>query len=140
MLEVSVTDNTLSQRDAMQYSPLTLAFLGDSVYEQLIRERIVLQGNTSVSKLHTATTKKVCAVFQSKAYETILPVLNETEVSVLKRGRNATGCSAPKSANIVDYRRATAVECLFGYLHLTGNRERIKELINLILSETKEDI
>jgi len=124
----------------MQYSPLTLAFLGDCVYEQLVREYVVLKGNTSVSNLHKATTKIVCAVFQSKAYDVILPVLDENEVSILKRGRNATGCSAPKSANIIDYRRATAVECLFGYLHLTGSRERIKELFNIIITETKEEI
>lgn len=123
----------------MQYSPLTLAFLGDSVYEQLVREREVLKGNTSAANLHAATTKKVCAVFQSAAYDTILPLLDENETSVLKRGRNASGCSAPKSANIIDYRRATAVECLFGYLHLTGRKERIEELINIILSDTKEE-
>ncbi len=130
----------LSQRDAMQYSPLTLAFLGDSVYEQLVRERIVLDGNTSVAKLHTKTTKKVCAVFQSKAYDVILPLLDEDETAVLKRGRNASGISAPKSAGVIDYRRATAVECLFGFLHLTGKRERLEELINIILSQTEEEI
>lgn len=124
----------------MQYSPLTLAFMGDCVYERLVREHVVLKANTAVSKLHTATTKLVCAVFQSKAYDIILPVLDETEVSVLKRGRNATGVSAPKSANVIDYRRATAVECLFGFLHLTGRNERIEELMNLILSDTKEEV
>ena len=136
---MELTDKVLSAREAMQYSPLTLAFLGDSVYEQLIREDIVLKANTAVSKLHAASTKKVCAVFQSKAYDVILPYLDEDEVSVLKRGRNATGVSAPKSASIIDYRRATAVECLFGFLHLTGRRDRIEELMKIILSETKED-
>lgn len=135
-----MTENKLSERDAMQYSPLTLAFLGDSVYEQLVRERVVLHANTSVANLHSATTKKVCAVFQSKAYDVILPVLNEKEVSVLKRGRNASGCSAPKHANIIDYRRATAVECLFGYLHLTGSRQRLEELINIILSSDDTEV
>ena len=123
----------------MQYSPLALAFMGDCVYEQFVREHIVLQANTAVSKLHAAATKKVCAVFQSAAYDVILPVLDETETAVLKRGRNATGCSAPKSANIIDYRRATAVECLFGFLHLTGRRERLEALMKLILSETEEE-
>ena len=70
---------------------------------------------------------------------TPLPTLTETEVSVLKRGRNASGCSAPKSANIVDYRRATAVECLFGFLQLTGRKERLEELINIILEKTEEE-
>lgn len=132
-------ENYLTDRDAMQYSPLALAFLGDSVYEQLVRERVLLKANTSAAKLHSSTTKKVCAVFQSKAYDIILPLLDENEESILKRGRNASGCSAPKSANIIDYRRATAVECLFGYLHLTGRRERLEELINIILSDVKEE-
>ena len=136
---MDITEKILSVREAMQYSPLTLAFMGDCVYEQLVREHIVLQVNTAVSKLHTATTKKVCAVYQSRAYDVILPLLDETEVSVLKRGRNATGCSAPKSANIIDYRRATAVECLFGFLHLTGRDDRTEELIKIILSDTKEE-
>ncbi len=136
---MELTEKQLSVREAMQYSPLALAFMGDCVYEQLIREHVVLQANTAVSKLHSATTKKVCAVYQSRAYDVILPHLDETEESVLRRGRNATGCSAPKSANIIDYRRATAVECLFGFLHLTGRRERIEELIKIILSDTRED-
>ena len=136
---MSLTDKVLSDRDAMQFSSLTLAFLGDSVYEQLVREREVLKANTPVSKLHSATTKKVCAVFQSKAYDVILPLLDEKETDILKRGRNASGCSAPKSANIIDYRRATAVECLFGFLHLTGRRERLEELINIILTDTREE-
>ncbi|MBE6843664.1 MAG: ribonuclease III [Oscillospiraceae bacterium] len=134
-----MTENILSERDAMQYSPLALAFLGDSVYEQLVRQRILIKANTSAANLHSATTKKVCAVFQSKAYDVIFPLLSETEVSVLKRGRNASGCSAPKSANIVDYRRATAVECLFGFLQLTGRKERLEELINIILEKTEEE-
>jgi len=136
---VSLTEKVLSYREAMQFSPLTLAFLGDSVYEQFVREREVLKGNTSVAKLHSATTKKVCAVFQSAAYDAILPLLDEDETAVLKRGRNASGCSAPKSANIIDYRRATAVECLYGYLHLTGRRDRLEELINIILSDNEEE-
>jgi len=135
-----LTEKILSERDAMQYSPLTLAFLGDSVYEQLVREREVLKANTSVSNLHSATTKKVCAVFQSKAYDHILALLDERETAILKRGRNASGCSAPKHTNIIDYRKATAVECLFGYLHLTGQEARLDELINIILLiNDKED-
>ena len=118
-----MTENILSERDAMQYSPLALAFLGDSVYEQLVRQRILIKANTSAANLHSATTKKVCAVFQSKSYDVIFPLLSETEVSVLKRGRNASGCSA----------------CLFGFLQLTGRKERREELINIILEKTEEE-
>ena len=122
----------LTEREARQYSPLALAFLGDSVYEQLVRESLLMEGNTTSEKLHTSATKRVCAAFQSAAVEVILPVLTEDEISVLKRGRNATGSSVSKSASIAEYRRATSLECLFGYLHLIGNKTRTDELFSLI--------
>lgn len=78
------------------------------------------------------STKKVCAKFQSLVYEEIIGILTEREVDILKRGRNAKGISSPKNANIIDYRKATAVECLFGYLYLIGNEDRLLELMNII--------
>ena len=115
-----------------QYSPLTLAFLGDAVYEQLVRERLVLTANMPVKKLHSAAGERVRASFQSKAVEEILPLLDEEELAVFKRGRNATGNTVPKSSDPVEYRRATALETLFGYLFLLGNSERIVELFDKI--------
>ena len=115
-----------------QYSPLTLAFLGDAVYEQLVRERLVLTANMPVKKLHSAAVEKVRASFQSKAAEEILPLLDEDELAIFKRGRNATGNTVPKSSDPVQYRRATGLETLFGYLHLLGNYERIVELFDKI--------
>lgn len=85
-----------------------------------------------VGKLHVNTVKRVCAAYQSKAFDAISPVLTEEEMSILKRGRNATGNTVPKSSNPVEYRRATAVECLFGYLYLKGEKERIQELFDII--------
>jgi ribonuclease III family protein len=123
---------TLTEREANQYSPLSLAFLGDCIYEKYVREHIVLLANTNVSNLHNMSTKKVCAKFQSLVYEEIIGILTEREVDILKRGRNAKGISSPKNANIIDYRKATAVECLFGYLYLTGNEDRLLELMNII--------
>ena len=122
----------INERDANQYSPLSLAFLGDSVYDVLVRELLMLQANLPVSKLHSRKVKLVCAEFQSKAYDKILPLLTEKEASVLKRGRNATGNTAPKHANIIDYRKATALESLIGYLHLTGQYDRIYEIFIII--------
>ncbi len=122
----------MDKKDALQYSPLTLAFLGDSVYEQLVRERLVLSANMPVGKLHRMAVERVRANYQAKAYEEILPILDETEESILKRGRNATGNTVPKSSNPVEYRKATAIECLFGYLHLTENKSRIDELFEII--------
>ena len=129
----------LTHHEANQYSPLSLAFLGDSVYDTLVRERLLIQANMPVSKLHSLKIKMACAEFQSKAFDTILPQLNETESAVLKRGRNATGNTIPRHANTADYRKATALECLFGYLYLTGENERIYELFEYISENIKSE-
>ncbi len=122
----------LSEKDANQYNPLVLAYLGDAVYEQLIRERLVLETGVNVGELHKMSTMRVCASFQSKAVDEIMPFLTEREQYILKRGRNATGNTVPKHSSVADYRRATALECLFGYLYLTGNSERLSELFDII--------
>ncbi len=127
----------LSERDVNMYSPLTLAFLGDSVYDTLVREKLLRSANMPVSKLHSAKIKLVCAEFQSKAYDTISEILTEKELSVLKRGRNATGNNIPKHAEASEYHRATAVECLFGYLYLLERTDRIAELFNIIMKDVE---
>ena len=124
----------LTEREANSYSPLTLAFLGDSVYDTLVREYLLRRANMPVAKLHSAKIKLVCAEFQSKAYDILAEVLTEHELAVLKRGRKATGNTVPKHADAVEYRRATAVECLFGYLYLTGGSERVSELFEIIIN------
>lgn len=124
----------LTEREANSYSPLTLAFLGDSVYDTLVREYLLRQANMPVAKLHSVKIKLVCAEFQSKAYDLVAEKLSDHELAVLKRGRNATGNTVPKHADAAEYRRATALECLFGYLYLTGGNERIKELFELIIN------
>ena len=90
-----------------------------------------------VKKLHSAAVEKVRASFQSKAVEEILPLLDEDELAVFKRGRNATGNTVPKSSDPVEYRRAPALETLFGYLFLLGNSERIVELFDKIWYNTE---
>lgn len=129
----------LSEREANNYSPLSLAFLGDSVYDTLVREYLLQQANMPVAKLHSAKIKLVCAEFQSAAYDTVADLLTEHELAVLKRGRNATGNTVPKHAEAAQYRRATAIESLFGYLFLTGQNERIRELFSVMLPR-EEDI
>ena len=125
----------LSEREANTYSPLSLAFLGDSVYDTLVREYLLRIANMPVAKLHSAKVKLVCAEFQSEAYGRLEELLDEKELAVLKRGRNATGNTVPKHADAVEYRRATAVESLFGYLFLTGRTERIYELFDRIIAD-----
>lgn len=124
----------LTEREANTYSPLSLAFLGDSVYDTLVREYLLRIANMPVAKLHSAKVKLVCAEFQSEAYGRLEELLDERELAVLKRGRNATGNTVPKHADAVEYRRATAVESLFGYLFLIGRQERIYELFDSIIA------
>lgn len=131
---MSMNKEYLTEREANSYSPLSLAFFGDSVYDTLVREYLLRKANMPVAKLHSMKVKFVCAEFQSKAYNVIAEVLDEKEFSVLKRGRNATGNTIPKHADAAEYRRATAMESLFGYLSLTGKNERIRELFELIIN------
>lgn len=125
----------LSEREANAYSPLSLAFLGDSVYDTLVREYLLRKANMPVAKLHSAKIRLVCAEFQSDAYDVLSEKLTEHELSVLKRGRNATGNTVPKHADAAQYRRATAIECLFGYLYITGQNERISQLFEVMIPE-----
>ncbi len=122
----------LDKRTVNQYSPLALAFLGDSVYEQLVRAHLVLHANMPAGKLHSLAVKLVCCEFQSNAVELILPLLTEDEADIMRRGRNSSGITAPKHASVSVYRRATSLECLFGYLYLLGEEERISQLFEII--------
>ncbi|WP_308753162.1 ribonuclease III domain-containing protein [uncultured Anaerotruncus sp.] len=112
-------------------SPLTLAFLGDAVYELCVRQRVVAEGNRPVNGMHREAVKLVNAAAQSDAFERISGALTEEELAVYKRGRNANATSSPRHAALADYRRATGVEALFGYLYLKGEMERIGELFDL---------
>lgn len=118
--------------DIRLYSPQALAFLGDAVYEILVRERIVHRANMPVNKLHLQAVEQVRASYQSKAYAVVEPVLTEEELAALKRGRNTSSIKPPKNGTMQDYRRATGLECLFGYLYLKGEIQRINELFLMI--------
>lgn len=118
--------------DIRLYSPQALAFLGDAVYEILVRERIVHRANMPVNKLHSQAVEQVRASYQSKAYAVVEPVLTEEELAALKRGRNISSIKPPKNGTMQDYRRATGLECLFGYLYLKGEIQRINELFLMI--------
>ncbi|MCH5204925.1 MAG: ribonuclease III [Oscillospiraceae bacterium] len=122
----------LTEKEAAAYSPNVLAFYGDSVYEVLVRKRIVSEHQTNAGRLHELAVKRVRASYQSEAVSVIEPLLSEQEADILRRGRNAGGISVPKSSNPGEYRRATALETLFGYLALCENYERITELFEAI--------
>ena len=123
-----------SNCDPKLLRPGTLAFLGDAVYELFVRQNLVETANMPVNKLHLLAVEKVRASFQSNAYAIIEPQLTEEEQTIWKRGRNASGVKAPKHADAVEYRRATGLEALFGYLFLQGRMDRLEELFQLILS------
>lgn len=115
-----------------QLSPLNLAFIGDCIYEILVREALVCDANRPVNDLHKESVKYVSAKAQTIAFEKISPALTEEEMAIFKRGRNAKVGHNPKSASQGEYHTATGVEALFGYLYLTEQVERIKELFQII--------
>lgn len=123
---------------ANEYSPLVLAYIGDGVYEMFIRTFILSQGNRQVNKMHKDARAFVCAKAQSNMYGFIEEHLTEEERGVLKRGRNAKSATSPKHADIADYRRATGVEALIGYLYLKKEIQRIEELLQLGLQKLIE--
>ena len=129
----------LSKKEAAAYSPNVLAFYGDSVYETLVRENIVRNHQTNAGKLHELAVKRVRASFQSEAVNILEPLLTEKEADILRRGRNAGGISIPKSAKASEYRRATALETLFGYLALSGQNDRLRELFDVIINTFSEE-
>jgi len=122
----------LTEREAAAYSPNVLAFYGDCVYELLVRREVVLRGNACAGKLHELAVEQVRASYQAKAAAVIEPLLTEKEADILRRGRNAGGISVPKSSTPAEYRRATALETLFGYLSLSGQEDRIEQLFGAI--------
>ena len=110
------------------YSTAALAYLGDCVLEMCVRERLVKQGYSSSSRLNKLALDYVRAPRQAEAMKSIIDLLTEEENAVFHRGRNMGHSSTPKSATVAEYRAATGMEALFGYLHLAGRKDRIDEL------------
>lgn len=107
---------------------LDLAFVGDGVYELLVREHLAARGAVPVKELHRMAVAHVCARAQSQAMERLLPLLTPQEEAIYKRGRNASGTRPPKNTDQGDYRRATGLEALFGWLYLSGDISRVRQL------------
>lgn len=118
----------LEDRDLRTYSPLTLAYIGDGVYEIIIRTILVKKGNCPVNQLHKRSSRLVKAATQSAMMEVLEPLLTQEELSVYKRGRNAHSPTMAKNATMADYRRATGFEALMGYLYLKEDFSRLLEL------------
>ena len=128
-------DMHLSDDQIRAISSIGLAHLGDGVYELLVRSWLCEQGRATGKGLHRAAVALVRASSQAERTERILPMLTEEELTVFKRGRNAHVHTVPHSASRADYLKATALECLLGYLYLKGRRERICQLFAVMMEE-----
>jgi len=118
-----------------EMSPLTLAFIGDGVYELFVREYIVGLANCSANKLHKKCVEMVRCEAQAASARKLLEFFTEAETDVYMRGRNAHVSHVPKNSKIGDYHAATALEAVFGYLYLNGKIDRLRELFEMIIKE-----
>lgn len=120
----------LSEEELKTYSPLSFAYVGDAVYEIMIRTMLVTNGNRRATDYHKAAIGYVNAAGQTQMMSKIQPLLSEEELAIFKRGKNAKPASTAKNQSLHDYRIATGFETLVGYLYLAGRKERLLELIN----------
>lgn len=140
---VNTVANTVAEtaaKDLQSYSGRELAYLGDAVLELLVREHLLLKSSEPVGALNREALQFVKATAQSRAAGNVWPLLTSEEQAVFKRGRNNHLSSVPKSASAQEYRRATGLEALFGWLWLTGGEARAKELFRLAYFSPKEGI
>lgn len=119
-------------KEIKSMSPQKLAFFGDAVFELMMRKRIIFEKSGHIGDLNVLKNKNVCCKAQSGFFDDIKDILTEEEMTIYKRGRNAHVNNTPKKASRVEYHRATGIEALFGYLYLTGKKERLNELIKKI--------
>lgn len=127
----------IKEVDIKTYSPLALAYIGDGIFDLVIRSIVVGKGNTKANQLHQYTSHIVKAASQAKMIEALEEDLTEEEADVYRRGRNAKSPTMAKNASMVDYRKATGFEALMGYLYLQDDFARIVELTKLGLEKAR---
>lgn len=125
----------IGEQDIKSYSPLVLAYIGDCVYELVVRTVLIEKKGGTVQKLHKQATWYVKASTQSTIIDKLLPILSEEENDIYRRGKNAKSHTSPKNADIGDYHKATGFEALIGFLYMKKDFERILELLKIALSE-----
>lgn len=125
--------------DLRTYSPLTLAYIGDAIYDLIIRTLIIKQGNSRPEKMHKRTSGLVKASAQAEMIERLLPMLTEEEHAIYKRGRNAKSYTMAKNATMLDYRKATGFEALMGYLYLKEDMSRLIDLVKTGLDKGEQE-
>ncbi|MDR1564576.1 MAG: ribonuclease III [Oscillospiraceae bacterium] len=116
----------------LEYSAASLAFIGDGVFEIMVREHLVCKGNCPAGKLHKQAVAMVRCEAQAQYAKLLLPLLNKEEEAAFKRGRNHSGARVPQNASVAEYRTATGLEALFGYIYLKGDIPRLRELFSAI--------
>lgn len=127
--------SNIDEKNINLINPLVLAYIGDSVFEVYVRTKVVNDGMLKTNKLHRLATEYVKAKAQAEALIRISEKLTEDELNVVRRGKNANSNTIPKNADVADYKKATALEALIGYLFLSDKIERLNEIIDLILNE-----
>ena len=125
--------------DLRTYSPLTLAYIGDAIYDLIIRTLIVKHGNSRPEKMHKRASALVKASAQAEMIERLLPMLTEEEHAIYKRGRNAKSYTMAKNATMLDYRKATGFEALMGYLYLKEDMSRLIDLVKTGLDKGEQE-
>lgn len=125
--------------DMRTLSPLVLAYIGDSVMDLFVRTYFATSVNETVSKLNARAIKVVKASAQAKILHMLDDVLDDDEKDIVRRGRNAKSATMPKNADVTDYRLATGLEALLGYLFLSGNTKRISELFSCVLEKYEKE-
>lgn len=140
ILEAIKRDFDCREIDIRTYSPLALAYIGDAIYDLVIRTIVVERGNTSANNLHKKAVRYVNAVTQAQMIEALQDELSEEERTVYKRGRNAKSYTTAKNASVIDYRKATGFEALCGYLYLTGKQERMLVLIRTAIERVGMEV
>lgn len=123
-----------------RYSPLALAYIGDSVHTLYIREEILKRGDRKAHDLHVLCSRYVKAASQARAIHLLMPELTEEEIEIYKRGRNAKSATVPKNAEVADYRAATGFEALVGVLYLNEKHERLYDILkrSMEITETED--
>ena len=126
-------------QEAFLYNVLSLAYLGDAAYELMVRQRLVSEHRSMPGELHQMAQKFVSATAQSKACEKLIELMNDDELNVFNRARNSSPANIPKHSSRSDYHRATALEAVFGYLHLIGDNDRSNEIFEILYDFLQKD-
>ncbi|MBE5953683.1 MAG: hypothetical protein E7257_05940 [Lachnospiraceae bacterium] len=132
-LEESINQSNMSEKEAYQYSPLALAYIGDSALDLLVKTYYVKNSNKQTYKYHKDVCNIVKAVNQAQFIDSIMDELSEDEMDIYKRGRNATTHSKAKNATMGEYRKATGLEALFGYLYLKGDMTKLNSFVDRMI-------